>query len=176
MWCIGNGSETYFPSDVGEFAFRRDWDFTENFLPSALEGWRVLTAAGIDPLKSVIDTHRSFGLELHAMYIVGGWVYPPNHGFENKFYYRHPEWRCADRTGQLPVSRMSYAYQGVRDFILALLHEVVDARCGWINFGFNRGLPCVLVRRADGGGLSGSSTVSIRANSTRGTRVVDVQV
>ena len=143
LWCIGSGSETYFFSSVGETALRQEWDFVEEFLSSWVEGFRILKAQGIDPLTTVIEYAHSFGLELHGMYLVGGWVYPPNHGFESKFYYQHPQWRCVSRSGR-PVTRMSYAFPGVRDFLLALFREVVERGADGINLGFVRGLPCLL--------------------------------
>ncbi len=71
------------------------------------------------------------------------WVYPPNHGFESKFYYQHPQWRCVSRSGR-PVTRMSYAFAGVRNFLLALFREVAERGADGINLGFVRGLPCLL--------------------------------
>ena len=143
LWCIGSGSETYFFSSVGETALREEWDFVEEFLFSWVEGFRVLKAQGTDPLTTVIEYARSFGLELHGMYLVGGWVYPPNHGFESRFYYQHPQWRCVSRSGR-PVTRMSYAFEGVRNFLLALFREVAERGADGINLGFVRGLPCLL--------------------------------
>jgi hypothetical protein len=143
LWCIGSGSETYFFSSVGETALREEWDFVETFLSSWIEGFRILKAQGIDPLTTVIEYAHSFGLELHGMYLVGGWVYPPNHGFESKFYYQHPEWRCVSRAGRA-VTRMSYAFPGVRNFLLALFREVAERGADGINLGFVRGLPCLL--------------------------------
>ena len=143
LWCIGSGSETYFFSSVGETALREEWDFVEEFLFSWVEGFRVLKAQGTDPLTTVIEYAHSFGLELHGMYLVGGWVYPPNHGFESRFYYQHPQWRCVSRSGR-PVTRMSYAFEGVRNFLLALFREVAERGADGINLGFVRGLPCLL--------------------------------
>ncbi len=143
LWCIGSGSETYFFSSVGETALREEWDYVEEFLASWVEGFRILKAQGTDPLTTVIEYAHSFGLELHGMYLVGGWVYPPNHGFESKFYYQHPQWRCVSRSGR-PVTRMSYAFAGVRNFLLALFREVAERGADGINLGFVRGLPCLL--------------------------------
>ena len=143
LWCIGSGSETYFFSDVGEPSVRAEWDFLESFGRPMMGGMRTMQAQGIDPLTTVIECAHSLDLELHGMYLVGGWVYPPNHGFESKFYYQHPQWRCVSRSGR-PVTRMSYAFPGVRDFLLALFREVVERGADGINLGFVRGLPCLL--------------------------------
>ena len=143
LWCIGSGSETYFFSDVGEPSVRAEWDFLESFGRPMMGGMRTMQAQGIDPLTTVIECAHSLDLELHGMYLVGGWVYPPNHGFESKFYYQHPQWRCVSRSGR-PVTRMSYAFPGVRNFLLALFREVVERGADGINLGFVRGLPCLL--------------------------------
>ena len=143
LWCIGSGSETYYFSDVGEPSVREEWDFLESFGRPMMGGMRAMQARGVDPLTTVIEHAHSFGLELHGMYLVGGWVYPPNHGFESKFYYQHPQWRCVSRAGRA-VTRMSYAFPGVRNFLLALFREVAERGADGINLGFVRGLPCLL--------------------------------
>ena len=122
---------------------RAEWDFLESFGRPMMGGMRTMQAQGIDPLTTVIECAHSLDLELHGMYLVGGWVYPPNHGFESKFYYQHPQWRCVSRSGR-PVTRMSYAFPGVRNFLLALFREVVERGADGINLGFVRGLPCLL--------------------------------
>ncbi|MDE0431871.1 MAG: hypothetical protein OXH98_19090 [Caldilineaceae bacterium] len=143
LWCIGSGSETYFFSDVGEPSVRAEWDFVESFGRPMMAGMRTMQARGLDPLTKVIEFAHDLDLELHGMYLVGGWVYPPNHGFESKFYYQHPEWRCVSRSGR-PVTRMSYAFEGVRNFLLVLFREVAERGADGVNLGFVRGLPCLL--------------------------------
>ena len=143
LWCIGSGSETYFFSDVGEPSVRAEWDFVESFGRPMMAGMRTMQARGLDPLTKVIEYAHDLDLELHGMYLVGGWVYPPNHGFESRFYYQHPEWRCVSRSGR-PVTRMSYAFEGVRNFLLALFREVAERGADGVNLGFVRGLPCLL--------------------------------
>ena len=143
LWCIGSGSETYFFSEVGEPSVRAEWDFLEDFGRPMMGGMRTMQAQGTDPLTTVIECAHDLDLELHGMYLVGGWVYPPNHGFENRFYYQHPQWRCVSRSGR-PVTRMSYAFAGVRNFLLALFREIAERGADGVNLGFVRGLPCLL--------------------------------
>ncbi|MSP11996.1 MAG: hypothetical protein EXR62_03445 [Chloroflexi bacterium] len=144
LWGLGEGSATLYLSQVGELMERQGVDdFQRIGDRHAAESFRTLKRQGIDPLRTVIDHAHSMGLELHGSYRVGGWSVPPPEHSEDRFYRQHPEWRCVDRDGR-SISRMSYAYPGVQEFIISLLQEVVERGADGVNLAFIRGVPSVL--------------------------------
>ena len=144
LWGIGGGSAALFLSEIGELS---ECDAVDDFQRigdrHAAESFRTLKREGIDPLETVIEHAHGLGLELHGSYRVGGWVTPPPEYPGDRFYRQHPEWRCIDRKGR-PISRMSYAFAGVRDFVISLFREVAERGADGVNLAYVRGLPCVL--------------------------------
>ena len=144
LWGTGKGSRTVYLSAIGELAARDGIDdFQRVGDRHAAESFRTLRQKGIDPLATVIEYAHEIGLELHGSYRVGGWISPPPEDEENEFYHQHPQWRCVDRDGR-PITRMSYAFAGVSDFVISILREVAQRGADGVNLAFVRGLPCVL--------------------------------
>jgi hypothetical protein len=81
---------------------------------------------GIDPFRVALEYCHKIGLEFHGSYRVGGfhWPSPEDEWRVNGLYDRHPEWRCIDRQGR-STPRLSYAFPGVRDYVLSLFREMV---------------------------------------------------
>ncbi|MBI3941885.1 MAG: family 10 glycosylhydrolase [Chloroflexi bacterium] len=144
LWGIGQGSATLYPSKVGEMMERlnRD-DFQRDGDRVAAESFRTFKRKGIDPLKTAIDYAHSIGLELHGSYRVSGWYTPPPEDMEDSFFQQHPEWRCLDRDG-VEITRMSYAFPGVQDYVISLFREVVELGADGISLAYVRSYPCVL--------------------------------
>ena len=66
------------------------------------------------------------GVEFHASYRPGGFIYPANYGPTLpgvSFYEQHPELVCMNREGK-PMPRISYAFPETRRYVLSLFREV----------------------------------------------------
>src|SRR5437870_2777181 len=74
-----------------------------------------------------------------------GPAYPTNHSLiaAARHYWRHPEWTKRDRDG-IPVSNLSLAYPGVRQYWLSLLRETLDYGIDGLQLQLNRCFPFVL--------------------------------
>jgi len=142
-WEAGAGDQTYYPSKVGRLL---DFSWVESpyRINDALVGrtYGDFQAQGIDPFRVALEAAHAIGLEFHASYRVAGFYFPAPEDEWNAggLYHRHPEWRCLDRQGR-QNPRLSYAYEGVREFVLALLQEVVAYPVDGISLLYNRRLP-----------------------------------
>jgi len=69
---------------------------------------------------------------------------PPN-DFETgqRLIGKHPEWRCINRNGR-PMAHMSYAYPGVRDYVVAILEEAAQWGADGVHLNYKRGAPFVM--------------------------------
>ncbi len=142
-WEAGMGDVTYYPSKVGSL-FTLDWMADHYRLRDRLAGetYAQFRARNVDPFRVALDYCHEIGLEFHASYRVAGFYFPAPEDEWNApgLYLRHPEWRCRDRNGR-PIPRLSYAYPGVRSFVLQLLREVVSYPVDGICLLYNRRLP-----------------------------------
>jgi len=126
-WEAGMGDLTYYPSKIGTlltFEWRKG--FSRRYERLIAEGYGGLQKRGVDPFRVALDYCREIGLEFHASYRVGGfhWPSPEDEWRVNGLYDRHPEWRCLDRQGR-STPRLSYAFPGVRKYVLSLFQEMV---------------------------------------------------
>lgn len=142
-WEAGMGDLTYYPSKVGRL-FTLDWMRDHYRLRDRLVGetYAEFQAKGQDPFRLALDYCHEVGLEFHAAYRVAGFYFPApeDEWNRNGLYHRHPEWRCVDREGRV-VPRLSYAYPGVRRFVLDLLREMVTYPVDGVSLLFNRRMP-----------------------------------
>jgi hypothetical protein len=142
-WEAGMGDLTYYPSKIGTLftlAWKKDFDQECDRLMG--ETYAGFQARGIDPFRVALDYCHEIGLEFHASYRVAGFQFPPPEDEWNLggFYDRHPEWRCMDRHGR-QTPRMSYAFPGVRQFVLSLFREIVSYPVDGVCVLYNRRLP-----------------------------------
>ena len=142
-WEAGMGDVTYFPSKVGALT-TFEWMKDHYRLRDRLVGqtYADFRAKGIDPFRVALDYSHQIGLEFHAAYRVAGFYFPAPEDEWNSggLYHRHPEWRCVDRHGN-QVPRMSYAFPGVRNFVIELCREIAAYPVDGICLLFNRRLP-----------------------------------
>jgi len=142
-WEAGMGDVTYYPSKVGRL-FTLDWMRDHYRLRDRLVGetYAEFQAKGQDPFRLALDYCHDIGLEFHAAYRVAGFYFPApeDEWNRNGLYHRHPEWRCVDREGQV-VPRLSYAYPGVRRFVLDLLRELAAYPVDGVSLLYNRRMP-----------------------------------
>ena len=142
-WEAGMGDLTYYPSKVGKM-ITMEWMGGGYIWDDRIAGevYRDFHAQGIDPFRVALDACHGLGLEFHASYRVAGFHFPPpdNNWNEGGMYDQHAEWRCVDRAGR-PEPRLSYAFPGVREFVLKVLAEVAEYPVDGICLLFNRRLP-----------------------------------
>ncbi len=97
---------------------------------------------GIVAIKVLSDHVRAMGIEFHAMFrmaIIGDIAPSDLWHADCGLVRQHPEWRMVDIDGT-PVEKASYAYPGVRQFMLDLIREVIeDYEVDGVNLGFIRG-------------------------------------
>jgi hypothetical protein len=132
-WEGGGGDRTLYFSKIG-----RDYSaslvdscgreekpfFPRRYDRLLAETWRAYHQNGVDPFRVAAEFSHELGLEFHASYRVGGFVYPPPHDPDpESFYERHPELVCVGRDGtRLP--RISYAFPETRRYVISLFHEM----------------------------------------------------
>lgn len=109
------------------------------------ESYRTLKEKGINPLKTALDYAHGVGLEFHVaqrseMFQTG----PPfEEVYSTEFYHEHPEWRLRDVDGT-EVTGMSYAYSGVRAFLVGLLEEATSLGADGACIIYPRSAPFIL--------------------------------
>ncbi len=127
-WEAGMGDLTFYPSRVGSL-FTLDWTESQYRLRDRLvaETYADFREQGVDPFRVALESCRDADLEFHAAYRVAGFHFPAPEDEWNApgLFVRHPEWRGVDREGRL-TPRLSYAFPGVRSFVLNLLEEMAE--------------------------------------------------
>jgi hypothetical protein len=143
-WQGGLGDSRNYPTQVSRVMGTdvRDFGYSDRYAAEALQ---ILLGRGINPLKTALDYAHQLGLQFFVgerMGAVG--CYPPFEAtYTGPLYCSHPEWRCVDRDGR-PIARMSYAYAGVQDYMLALFRETTSYGADGVHLIFVRGAPFVL--------------------------------
>ena len=90
------------------------------------ESWKAYHENGVDPFLVAAEYARQLGVEFHASYRPGGFIYPANYGPTLpgvSFYEQHPELVCMTLEGK-PMPRISYAFPETRRYVLSLYREV----------------------------------------------------
>jgi hypothetical protein len=150
-WEAGDGDHALYFSKITRDYSRQLLDAAGKDRPAAFATddealtaltWRAYRRTGVDPLKTAVDSAHATGLELHAGYRMGGFVYPPEgYDFERgSFFERNRDRVCIARDGtRLP--RISYAYPEVRGFVVSLLEEIAAYEVDGICLLYNRRPP-----------------------------------
>ena len=89
------------------------------------EGWLAYHKKGVDPFRVAAEYAREIGVEFHAGFRTGGFVYPPygNPLPGKDFYKKNPDLVCVSREGK-PMPRISYAYPKTRRYVISLFREM----------------------------------------------------
>ena len=90
------------------------------------ESWLAYYKNGVDPFRMAAEYAQEVGLEFHAAFRPGGFVYPPYYGDPipgKDFYKKNPDLVCVSRDGR-PIPRISYAYPKTRRYVLSLFREM----------------------------------------------------
>lgn len=106
---------------------------------------QALIRKGIDITKIAVDACHDMGIEIHISLRPAAWQSPAPYEdyFTSDFYDAHAEWRCRDRDGT-PAPRLSFAVPEVRQHLLRVFREVLQARPDGLNILYNRGMPLIL--------------------------------
>ena len=144
-WDAASGDRCDYPTKIGLAPFQelsQDPYRTADRLHT--ESWQLLQKKGIDPFLAAVNHAHDAGLEFHAGYRTAGFHYPPPFTEFNRggLYERHPEWRGIDRQGR-STPRCSYAYTGVRRFVVSLLAEMARYPIDGVALFYNRRPPLV---------------------------------
>lgn len=120
----------------------KDWFSASDRLVAA--AIRRIRREGHDPLALAVEAAHDVGLEIHFYVRVGAFYGPfPRTGWTSRLYADHPEWRCKDEFGR-EVKRISYAFEGVQDHLLAYYERLLTLGPDGICLAFNRGLPLMV--------------------------------
>ncbi len=105
----------------------------------------ALLASGGDLLAAAVENARSVGMAIHFYIRMEAFKgpFPWEHAFTSRFYEERPEWRCRDEHGD-EIARMSYAFAGVQEHMLAYFEELLDYQPDGLCLAFNRGLPMMI--------------------------------
>ena len=109
------------------------------------ESLRILRSRGINPLKTAMDHAHEIGVEFHVsqrseMFQTAP---PMEECFATDFYRDHPEWRLRDIDGS-EVTGMSYAFSGVRSYLVGLLEQATSLGADGAVIIYPRSAPFVL--------------------------------
>ncbi len=142
---VGGADFVNYPSKVGQMLGAHLDDFPRAGDRRYAEAIQELAKRGINPTKTLIEGAHAAGLRVHVSIRPGAWIHSPPFDafFASRFYLEHPEWRCADRNGEV-VPRMSLAVPQVRRHLIDVLREAVRFGADGANVIFVRGVPYVL--------------------------------
>ena len=144
-WEAGAGDRMFYPTKIGLTA-TDDW-IEDPFRVRdrlAAESYQTFREKGIDHLRVAADHAHEVGLKFHASYRVAGFHFPAPQEERNTggLYDQHPEWRGRNRHGR-STPRLSYAYDGVRQYVLRLFREIAAYPIDGICLLYNRRPPLV---------------------------------
>ncbi len=109
------------------------------------EGWLAHYKHGVDPFRVAAEYAQEIGLEFHAGFRPGGFIYPPpSDPIPGKdFYKKNPDLVCVSRHGK-PIPRISYAYPKTRRYVISLFREMAtDYPIDGVAVFYNRRPPLV---------------------------------
>jgi len=148
FWEIGYGSTTLYRGTHGKMLGEGIEDFPRIGDRYTAESLRILTAGGIDPLRTVIDYAHSMGLEFHVSQRIEQFATPPpwEELYSTDFYHEHPELRLVDKD-RTEVVGLSYAYPEVRDFFVSALKEAASCGADGVAVIYARAPPLILYEK-----------------------------
>ncbi len=143
--CWGISTDHCFhPTKIGAVFGEGIEHFDSRYWRFAAESLQALFAQGINPIESAANYVHDMGMKFNIYYRMENFTIPPplNMQEEQRLIGKHPEWRCRHRDGR-PMVHMSYAYPGVRDYVVAMLEEVAPWGADGITLNYMRGAPFV---------------------------------
>ena len=140
-WCVGT-SAVNFPSKVATmFGKQKNPNFWRNGDRLASERLeKLLRETGSDPVRILRNKTRELGLRYSVTVRANAWYTPNLNCLNAQHLIEHPEWMMCDSKGKRR-NQPSYAYQGVRDFYLGIIKEIVEYEPDAITIEFLRHPP-----------------------------------
>jgi hypothetical protein len=147
-WTAVRGDNCLYPTRVGTVLGSETDDYPRLGDRHLAESLRNLIAKDIDPVRTALDFTRRLGMDFHLCLRVEAFTAePPWDGvFRSKFFFDHPELRCVDHDGRT-IARLSYAFEGTRRHMTALIRELAEYQPDGIMLVFPRAQPYVLYER-----------------------------
>lgn len=145
-WCTGPGGDVCsYPTKVGTVIGNNSEIFPRIGDRHIAESMQVFSKEKINPLKVALEYAHQIGLEFHVYQRMGAFAFSPpfEDFFTSPFYQEHPELHCIDKDGR-KITRMSYAFPEVRNWLLFILREVAEYGIDGIDLCFVRGAPFLL--------------------------------
>ena len=144
-WCVSGADEVNYKSALGTINGANVDDFPREGDGYYTDSVKTFIKKGIDLTQVAVEAAHSVGAKIDISLRPAAWHAPPPYEefFVSDFYAAHPEWRCYDRDGT-PVMRMSFAVPEVRQHLLGIFREVLQARPDGVNVLYNRGMPLIL--------------------------------
>ncbi len=144
-WDAASGDRCAYPTKIG-IGPSREYSKDPYRMADRLhtQSWQLLRKKGIDPVFAAVEHAHDVGVEFHTSYRTAGFHFPPPFAEINSggLYERHPEWRGMDRQGRA-TPRCSYAFAGVRRFVVSLLAEMAEYPIDGVCLFYNRRPPLV---------------------------------
>ena len=141
LWGVNYGDLTYYHSKVGTFYGSAEGACPTQEHKTACESHAALAGEGVVPFEAVMEHVHSMGLEFHTYYrlAIGDHVHPHNIFSGESFLLKeHPEYHMVARDGTA-MMKASYAFPGVRDFMVSLMEESMQVGVDGVHLCFSRG-------------------------------------
>ena len=140
-WCVGTSAVNY-PSKVATmFGKQKNPNFWRNGDRLASERLeKLLRETGSDPIRILRNKTRALNLRFSVTVRANAWYTPNLNCLNGQHILDHPEWMMYDAKGKRR-NQPSYAYQGVRDFYLGIIKEIVEYEPDAITIEFLRHPP-----------------------------------
>ncbi len=140
-WCVGTTAVNY-PSRIATmFGQQKDVRFWRNGDRLAAERLaKLLKESGSDPIRILRDKTREQDLRFSVTVRANPWYASNESALNAEYLSQHTEWWMTDVDGKRKL-KPSYAYQGVRDFYMGIIKEVIEYRPDAITIEFLRHPP-----------------------------------
>ncbi len=140
-WCVGTTAVNY-PSRIATMiGQQKNVQFWRNGDRLAAERIaKLLKDSGSDPIRILRNKTREQNLRFSVTVRANPWYASKESSLNSDYLLEHTEWRMTDVNGKR-MQKPSYAYQGVRDFYLGIIKEIIEYRPDAITIEFLRHPP-----------------------------------
>lgn len=141
--------EPYRNTDIGTFIFealRGNYAlYRSKIADVGADGESKWHEEWVDPLEKFTHEAHAEGMKILAALRMIGPQYPMIRApiSRARHYWFHPQWTKRDREGR-PVSNLSLAFKGAREYWISLLRETLDYGTDGVHLHLNRSTPFVL--------------------------------
>ncbi|MBQ7651652.1 MAG: family 10 glycosylhydrolase [Victivallales bacterium] len=140
-WCVGTSAVNYPSRITTMFGEQKSVKFLRNGDRLAAERLKkLLKESGSDPIRILRDKTREQNLRFSVTVRANPWYNSNESPLNSDYLSNHPEWMMTD-VDDKRIQKPSYAYQGVREFYLGIIREVLEYRPDAITIEFLRHPP-----------------------------------